>query len=269
MTSAGTAPARFTVDLRSVVDRSSADQQLNAWRSRALAAEETASRGRAPSATRSAVDSWRARAVAAEAALRGEPSPAPSRRSAARPTPTPSPPTRGPRAPTTATPEPESATSRHAAAFSALAGLSPLTSAAATPAGDRGGGARRARSPAPAEAAARARPAPPPPAPPPPPRPAAVDPPAAAEDDLPELARRLLAELDLLGADIAAAREANRPRGRPGPRVRRAAAPPSPRARDDGGDAWAALLGGGGGARSALPPPRTDAEPMGLATGLR
>ncbi|KAK7242868.1 hypothetical protein SO694_00015495 [Aureococcus anophagefferens] len=229
-------PKKYKVKLDAVVGRY---DELNVWRSRALAAEQRLSARQRSSPWRGSpcpsVDSWRERAVAAEQAERfPDASGTTSTRRAGGPT-------SGRRGPT------------------------------------RGGGGRAARARPPAG-----------PAPTPPPTAEVVSPltPAtrsAAPTPTPTVPRRraeaakrararpawreLEAELEGLGADLAAIRAA----ARPPPPEKTAPAPPAS-ARSPGEDAWAALIETGARrTRRAAPEPdhhRVHAKHTGHATGL-
>ncbi|KAH8058664.1 hypothetical protein JL722_5889 [Aureococcus anophagefferens] len=224
-------PKKYKVKLDAVVGRY---DELNVWRSRALAAEQRLSARQRSSPWRGSpcpsVDSWRERAVAAEQAERFPDSVWHDVDSARR--------------------RPDEWPARPAVA-DAPARRRAAGRARADAAADGRGRASAERAPPPS---ARALEAP-------------VEAPASARE-LKRLARELEAELEGLGADLAAIRAA----ARPPPPEKTAPAPPAS-ARSPGEDAWAALIETGAAPDAPAPAPEPDhhrvhAKHTGHATGL-
>ena len=289
-------PKKYKVKLDAVVGRY---DELNVWRSRALAAEQRLSARQRSSPWRGSpcpsVDSWRERAVAAEQAERfpdsvwhdvdsarrdewparpdarrwpDAPGAAPRRRPGPAPTPPPTAEVVSPLTPATrsAAPTPTPTVPRRRAE-AARPPRAPPSIERAPPASARALEASIERAPPPSARAleASAEGAPPPSA-----RAleAPVEPPASARE-LKRLARELEAELAGLGADLAAIRAAARP---PPPKKKAAPAPPAS-ARSPGEDAWAALIETGAAPDAPAPAPEPDhrrvhAKHTGHATGL-
>jgi len=274
-------PKKYKVKLDAVVGRY---DELNVWRSRALAAEQRLSARQRSSPWRGSpcpsVDSWRERAVAAEQAERfpdsvwhdvdsarrdewparpdarrwpDAPGAAPRRRPGPAPTPPPTAEVVSPLTPATrsAAPTPTPTVPRRRAE-AARPPRAPPSIERAPPASARALEASAEGAPPPS---ARALEAP-------------VEPPASARE-LKRLARELEAELAGLGADLAAIRAAARP---PPPKKKAAPAPPAS-ARSPGEDAWAALIETGAAPDAPAPAPEPDhrrvhAKHTGHATGL-